>query len=515
MADVLLAHTNFARLDPKQVEAGRPWMPLGTLYAASELRRRGHSVSLFDATFASGPAEFTALLAKRRPDCIALVEDSFNWLSKMCLEQMRNAALEMTREARSRGIPLLAHGSDVADHPADYLQAGASVVALGEAEQTVAEWVEGLSVEGSATSQPTGIAGLGWLGAEGKVARSRPRALLKELDTLAWPARDLIDVGRYRDAWVRRHGRFTTNLVTTRGCPFLCNWCAKPVYGQTYHSRSPEDVAREMASLKRDFGVESLWFADDILGMKVPWLARLAESIEAEGARLPFQCQTRADLMAEGGAAWLARAGCEEAWLGVESGSQAVLDAMDKGITLEQVATARANLESLGVRVAFFLQFGYPGEDWAEIRMTRAMLRNLVPDDIGISVAYPQPGTRFHDSVKGRVGEKQRWNTSGDLDPLFPGVFDRDFYRRLHGLVHAELRLARAGRSVRRLLAEPTGGSARDIRQIGQGLRALPSWLGRRIEVELARRVERTDTPAEAPARRLVRRLARRPSTAQ
>jgi anaerobic magnesium-protoporphyrin IX monomethyl ester cyclase len=505
MIDVLLAHSNFMHLDPKQVEAGKPFFPLGTLYAASHVRSLGFEVALFDATLARGPNEFVAMLERTRPKAVVLYEDSFNWLSKMCLEKMRAAALSMLSAAKARRIPTLAHGSDVADHPVDYLRAGANEVALGEGELTVGEWVS--RVLGRSNDPVRDVSGLVWLDEKSSdgLRRSTKRGLLQQLDTLPWPARDLIDVGRYRDAWRKRHGRFVTNLVTTRGCPYLCNWCSKPIYGNTYHSRSPEDVAREMKSLKHDVGAEGLWFADDILGLKRTWLEQFADAVEREGAKLPFQCQTRVDLMTEAGASAMARAGCAEAWLGVESGDQKVLDAMDKGITVEQVRGAIDRLRTRGVRVAFFLQFGYPGEDWPEIQRTRELVRTLLPDDIGISVAYPQPGTGFHEAVRARLETKQRWDTSGDLDPLFTGMFTRRFYGTLHKVVHAELRVARGISVGRKLLSEPLAANRSSAEQVAKAVRAVPTWLLARARLEVERYAERRGTPGQAPERKLKR----------
>jgi anaerobic magnesium-protoporphyrin IX monomethyl ester cyclase len=503
MPDVLLAHSNFARLDPKQVERGQPYLPLGTLYAAAVLREAGFSVEVFDATFADGPADFERQLHAARPQAVILYEDSFNWLSKMCLETMRQAALEMVRVAKAQGLPVLCHGSDAADHPLDYLRAGARAVAVGEGEQTALGWAQAeLGFSELDTHHLDHVPGLVLLDGE-KTRKTAPRPLMQDLDAIPWPARDLVRIEDYRQAWKARHGRFVTNLVTTRGCPYLCNWCSKPIYGNTYHQRDPGDVAKEAAMLAREYGADGLWFADDILGLKRKWLAAFADAVEAGGARRPFWCQTRADLMAAPGAARdLARAGAAEAWLGVESGAQTVLDAMDKGITLGQVKAAREALEAHGVRTAFFLQFGYPGEDWEQIQATRRLLRELVPDDIGVSVAYPQPGTGFHAAVAARLGEKLRWETSGDLDPLFTGMFRKPFYGALHQLVHAELKLARGARAGAALARAPLGLSGEKVLALAQAVRAVPQWVVSRSLVEVRRRTQRSATPGAAPAPR-------------
>jgi len=308
------------------------------------------------------------------------------------------------------------------------------------------------------------------------------------LPMAAW---DLVDAARYRDFWIARHGYFSLNVVTTRGCPYLCNWCAKPVYGNTYHTRTPESVVAEISFLRRTYAPDHLWFCDDIFGLKMRWLVPFSERIAEEGLATPFLCQTRADLMTEENVRALARAGCAEAWLGVESGSQAILDAMDKGITLDHVRGAVTRLRGAGIRVGFFLQFGYPGEDWPEIEMTRRMIRDLAPDEIGISVSYPLPGTRFHERVRARLGEKRNWHESDDLDPLFPGRFQRDFYQHLSRTVHAEFRTRRALGAVRSLAADPLAAGEDHLRALG-GLAQLPIWLAGRARLLWRRRATAT-----------------------
>jgi anaerobic magnesium-protoporphyrin IX monomethyl ester cyclase len=306
------------------------------------------------------------------------------------------------------------------------------------------------------------IAGIAYPDQDGSPIVTARRALLRDLDSLPMAAWDLADIPSYRAAWLRRHGMFTLNVATTRGCPYRCNWCAKPVYGQSYTSRSPEAVIEEVLFLKQSFAPDRLWFTDDILGLTPGWLARYAALAEAHGCRIPFSCQTRTDLvLRDDNARHLARAGAHTVWLGAESGSQRVLDAMDKGATVLQTREATRALRAAGVRVAWFLQFGYLGETWSDIRATVNMLRAGKPDDIGISVSYPLPGTPFHERVRVLLGEKHNWTASGDLDLLYPGAFRPAFYRALHTAVHKEFRLRQALRALLHL--ECTRASLRRI----------------------------------------------------
>jgi radical SAM superfamily enzyme YgiQ (UPF0313 family) len=255
-----------------------------------------------------------------------------------------------------------------------------------------------------------------------------------------------VDLDSYRRAWRRAHGYFSLNMVASRGCPYRCNWCARPLYGDSYRTRSPEAVAGEMRLLKRQYQPDHLWFADDIFALSARWALRFADVVEALDARIPFQMQSRCDLMARDTVAALARAGCVEVWMGAESGSQKILDAMDKGIRVEQIYRARENLARHGIRACFFLQFGYPGETWEDIEATVKLVREAQPDDVGISVSYPMPGTKFYDLVAAQLGEKRNWCDSDDLAMMFRGTYTTEFYRLLRDALHLEVDLARGRR---------------------------------------------------------------------
>jgi radical SAM superfamily enzyme YgiQ (UPF0313 family) len=239
------------------------------------------------------------------------------------------------------------------------------------------------------------------------------------------------------------------NLVTTRGCPFHCNWCAKPIYGQVYNSRSPENVSAEMKMLKEKYSPGHIWFCDDIFGLKPGWVTKFDETTNNSYTKVPFKCLSRVDLLLiEDNINHLASAGCESIWVGAESGSQKILDAMDKGTTVEQIYESRELLKKKNIKTCFFLQFGYTGETKKEIDMTMKMVRDLMPDDIGISVSYPLPGTKFYDRVVSQMGDKKNWINSNDFEMMFDGEYSSDFYRVLHKRIHKEFR-------TRQILREP------------------------------------------------------------
>ncbi len=464
---VLFGQSYFLRFDPKLWRAMQPYPPLGTLYAAGFLRQRGYDVALFDAVLTTSEDEWEQALDRHRPRYAVLFEDNFNYLSKMCLSRMREAAFTMIRSACDRGATVLVCGSDATDHAAEYLAQGARFVLHGEGEETLGEVMDHLT--GRSETPCEQISGLTMASAGdngGEPVRTPPRPVLRDLDALPLPARDLVDVDRYRELWRQRHGYFSMNMVATRGCPYHCNWCAKPIWGQTYHMRSPASVADEIAELRETYAPDHIWFCDDILGLKRGWMAELADEIERRGVRTPFKCLSRADLLLRDGEVdAMRRAGCDLVWIGAESGSQKILDAMDKGTRVDQIHDAAERLRAAGIRVGFFLQFGYPGETREDIDLTRKMVRDCRPDEIGISVSYPLPGTKFYDLVKQELGNKRNWVDSEDMAMMYRGPFTTGFYRQLWRVVNKEFRALRAAEDLSGKLGRPASLRPANLRR--------------------------------------------------
>ena len=477
MADILLGQAYYLRFDPKLWMAQQPYAPLGTLYAASYLREREHSVALFDAMLAESTAEWTAAIARVQPRLAVIYEDSFNYLSKMCLLRMREAALDMVDRARARAVPVIVSGSDATDHPEIYLRRGATAVILGEGEVTLADLADRLL-----TSRPIDdVQGIAHLDEACGVRRTAARAFIKSLDELPFPAWDLVDVERYRAVWRARRGFYSMNIATTRGCPYHCNWCAKPIYGQRYATRSPAAVAREVAWLRRQFNPDHLWYVDDVFGLKPGWVEEFADLITHQGPPLPFRCLMRADQVTADVARALARAGCRMLWMGAESGSQRVLDAMEKGLRVDDIRNASTLLKAAGIEVGFFLQFGYPGETWQDIEATLQLTRELEPADIGVSVSYPLPGTRFYERVQEQLGVKQNWVDSSDLSTMYKATYAPEVYRRVHGLVHHEFRARKSADVLAAMLKTPSSARPHHLRRFA-------SWAYNRAAVFVTRR---------------------------
>jgi anaerobic magnesium-protoporphyrin IX monomethyl ester cyclase len=458
MSDILFGQSYYLRFDPKLYDAMQPYPPLGTLYAAAVMRQHGYDVALFDAMLSDGTHEWEAALDQHKPCYAVIYEDNFNYLSKMSLLRMREAAQTMIAAAVARGCTVVVCGSDATDHPDVYLRAGAAVVIIGEGDAALPEVIESYQLS-AVSCQPLAnspISGIAWLDADGSVQRSLPRPVINNLDSIPFPAWDLVDREKYARIWREYHGYYSMNLVTTRGCPFHCNWCAKPIWGQRYNVRSAENVVAEMVWLKENFAPDQIWFMDDIMGIQDRWIEQFADLLDAAKLHMPFKSLNRVDLLLRGRTIpALARAGAKIVWVGAESGSQKILDAMEKGTKVEQIYEATRQLHAQGVKVAFFLQFGYPGETREDIELTLKMVRDLMPDDIGISVSYPLPGTRFYEHVKHEMGERVNWLDSADLAMLYRGPFRTEFYRQLHTVVHKEYRSRKTLAALRGVLRDP------------------------------------------------------------
>ncbi len=438
---MLFTHSYFLRFDPKQWRAQRPYAPLATLFAASYLREHGHEVRFHDVMFAESAQEVMPVLETFNPDIMVIYDDGFNYLTKMCLTNMRDAACEMIGMAKASRARVLVSSSDSTDRSEIYLDAGADAIIVGEAEDTLLKAVEAFSIE---TPEIQDIDGLRYY-AEGSIHNNRPRKNETDLDKFPLPAWDLIDIEAYRSRWMKSMGYFSINQVTTRGCPFKCNWCAKPIYGNRYNSRSPENVVKELVYLGDAYGFDHVWFCDDIFGLKPGWVKRFSELVQEHKLSFKFNIQSRADLLVkENTVAELASAGACEVWIGAESGSQKVLDAMDKGTTVKQIEQSTELMKKAGIKPCFFLQFGYPVEEQDDIKATLDMVFRLMPHDIGVSVSYPLPGTKFYENVKSQMSDKQNWTDSDELLVMFEGTYSSDFYKKLQRYFHHEFRKRKA-----------------------------------------------------------------------
>lgn len=449
---------------------GEPYPPLMTITAASYLRENGFEVDLFDVGLLESESGLSDKIDAFRPDYFVLFDDGFNYLTKMCLTTMREAAFRMQQTAKSFQLTTITCGSDSTDNWEKFHKNGADFVIQGEGEITLLELLERL--ERKLTHSE--VAGISYI-ESGIIKRNSKRPVLIDLDKLPIPAWDLIDIEDYLNIWRKKNKIPYLNIATTRGCPYKCNWCAKPIYGNRYNSRSPKRVVDEIEFHVTHHNINHFWMCDDIFGLKPGWVKQFRDELNQRNLKIKYKIQSRADLLLqEDNIEALVAAGLDEAWIGAESGSQEVLDAMDKGITIDQIRSSTRILKSFGVKVAFFIQFGYLGETMQDIKKTFHLVLDLMPDKLGVSVSYPLPGTKFFDKVKADLANKQNWVDSDDLDMMFKNTYKPKFYKVLHRYLHNRYVLKRGLMISKELLRHPAKATEGKIKQIASGLYNIP-----------------------------------------
>jgi radical SAM superfamily enzyme YgiQ (UPF0313 family) len=455
--DLLLSHGYVLADDPHEREIMMPYPPLGVLYLSSFLRSRGLAVELHDPTFAS-LAAFREHLEACRPRVVGL---SCNLLT-------RSSILEMVRWSREAGAAVVLGGPEAGPNAPNYLARGADVVVPGEGEHTLEELVRHIRHRGlDDLHRVRGIV----FDAGGELCRTAPRPLISPLSDLPWPDREGVDLDRYLDAWRRHHGHSSTSLITARGCPFTCAWCSHGVFGRTHRRRTVEDVADEVAWLAARYAPDQLWYADDVFTHHRPWILRYAAELRRRGLRLPFECISRADRINEEVADALADMGCFRLWIGSESGSQRILDVMERLTSAEEVRAKTAMLQQRGIAVGIFIMLGYEDEDESDLEATVEHLKQAGPDLFLTTVAYPIRGTAYHERVAPRIVAERPWEARTDRDLVISGRRSRRYYEHATRWMVNEVNLHRARNS----------GEAGPLRKARMRLAAARSRLGMRL----------------------------------
>jgi anaerobic magnesium-protoporphyrin IX monomethyl ester cyclase len=482
---ILFTHSYFLKFDPKQFKIGQPYAPLGTLYAAAVMREHGYAVALHDVQFTNGPEEILTVLNENKPYYFVIYDDGFNYLTKMCLTNMREAAFKMIGFAKEKGCVVIVSSSDSTDRYENYLDAGADYILIGEAEQTLLELTKAIDENQEDLSTISGLA----FKKHKAYIKTGARKVMKELDCLPLPAWDILDITPYKKMWLQHAGFFSINIGTTRGCPFKCNWCAKPIYGNRYNARSPQNVVNEIKYVNEKFDIDHIWFCDDIFGLKPNWVNEFADLVEKENLKFKFKIQSRADLLVQKNyVEALARAGCDNVWMGAESGSQKILDAMDKGITVHQIEESTILLKKQGIKPSFFIQFGYLGETMSDIKLTIKMINRLMPHEIGVSVSYPLPGTGFYEKVKEQLKAKSNWTDSDELALMFQNTYQPSFYKHLHRYVHKKFKKNLAYQNFLLILKQPLKANWTIFKKIAAGVYIIPSLFFAKLKLKQLQR---------------------------
>jgi radical SAM superfamily enzyme YgiQ (UPF0313 family) len=451
----MLVNPLFLNEDPVEARLMTPYFPLGLLYLAAVAREAGYEVSIFDAMFRMGDEAFVAALKEKQPRVVGLG----------VLATVRAAALRLADLAHRHGATVIAGGADPTGRPESYLRhtsngsRSVDVVVVGEGEQTLLELLP-LLLDGKPTDERLqAVAGLAYLGANDQLLSTAARQHCTDLDGLPLPARNLIDIEAYRRAWLGRHGRFSLSIIATRGCPYGCKWCQKSVFGRSFRPRSPESVAKEMRLIKEQYQPDQLRIVDDVMGIDRQWVRAWHSAVLSHDAVIPFECLSRVDLMDEELVRLLREAGCIRIAFGAESGSQKMLDAMNKGARVEQIYQAAELCRRHGIETYFYIMLGYPGEEWVDIRQTVELLIETRPDQFSSTIAYPLPGTEFYDEVKHRLLDAPDWDYTAENRLLFQREHSTRFYRWVQRWLHQEWHLARLRHGQEQ--ATPTGWARR------------------------------------------------------
>ena len=413
--DILLTHGYFIEADAHEKKIMKPYPPLGILYLSAYLKQRGFDVGVFDTTF-SNMGEFEAYLQANRPPVVGIYT---NLMTKLNV-------IPMIQFCKAIGATVILGGPEPPHYADQFLDAGADVVVIGEGEQTLEEVLQALGNKG--VNHLHDVDGVVFRDDEGKTVRSPNRTHLKQLDELPFPDREAIDLHRYLDTWKTHHGLSSVSLITARGCPYTCKWCSHSVYGNTHRRRSVENVVAEMEQIVDLYNPDQVWYADDVFTIHKSWTLKYAAQLRERGIKKPFECISRADRLDEDVIAALADMGCYRVWIGSESGSQRVLDAMNRRTRVEDVQAKVHMLRDVGIETGMFIMLGYEGEEVQDLEATVNHLKKSNPDVFLTTVAYPIKGTPYYNEVESRVVDALPWGERTDRDLTVAGRHSKRFY---------------------------------------------------------------------------------------
>jgi anaerobic magnesium-protoporphyrin IX monomethyl ester cyclase len=434
--DLLLTHGYFLHEDPKELQIMKPYVPLGILYISSHLRTKGYAVEVFDATFSSR-SELFALLRSSPPAVLGVYSNLMT----------RPNVLEILRVAKEAGWQTVVGGPEPGAYINEYLGAGADVVVIGEGEITMQELLPAVQGKRAGSADLiralTKVSGIAFRSEDGSVHRTASRPQIPDIDSQPWPDRERVDIEQYVRTWREHHGMGSVSLITARGCPYHCRWCSHEVFGKTHRRRKPVSVVDELEWLLNRYHPDMAWLADDVFTIHHGWLYQYAAEMKRRGLQVPFECISRADRLNAQVMDTLAQLGCFRIWIGSESGSQRILDAMERGVTAEQVRTAVALAKSRGIKTGMFLMWGYEGEELEDIEATVEHVKRSNPDVFFTTVSYPIKGTPYFEDVSPRLVSLNSWAEGSDRDYRIRGRHSRRFYQYADQLLRSEVELDR------------------------------------------------------------------------
>jgi radical SAM superfamily enzyme YgiQ (UPF0313 family) len=374
----------------------------------------------------------------------------------------RGNVVQILRVAREAGWITIVGGPEPGAYALEYLQSGANYVVSGEGELTMQELLGALRAHTTVSLE--NIFGLSWLDASGHLHQTPPRGQIANLDAQPWPARKAIDINRYLGTWRNAHGKSSINFITARGCPYKCRWCSHQVYGQTHRRRNPLLVVDEVEWLLKQYAPDMVWVSDDVFTINHTWLREYADEMRRRNLNIPFECISRADRLNPEMFDLLAELGCFRIWIGSESGSQRILDSMDRGVKIEQVHQAVEMARQHRIQSGMFLMWGYEGEELEDIEATIRHVRTSRPDVFFTTVSYPIKGTPYYQRVADRLVQLSPWGETSDREFRIRGRHSRNFYAYADKLLRDEVELSR--------LTDDSSVQANELRTSIQAARA-------------------------------------------
>jgi anaerobic magnesium-protoporphyrin IX monomethyl ester cyclase len=430
VSDLLLTHGYFLFEDEKEVQIMRPYPTLGLLYISAYLRRGGFDVEIFDSTFAERQQLFDRLAQDR-----GVIGIYTNLMT-------RRPVLDIVAAAKRCGWTVVLGGPESANYPSEYLASGADVIVVGEGESTMAELLPALAARGP--HKLHGVTGTVFRDETGAIVTNPERVKIADLDSIPWPDRGRIDQARYVDVWRQKHGMGSVNMITARGCPYKCNWCSHAVFGYTHRRRSYLDCAMELEHIMHTYRPDQVWYSDDVFTISHPWLFNYAKELKRRNLRVPFETISRADrMMKDEVLQTLADMGCYRIWIGSESGSQRILDAMERGVKVDQVVWAAKAAKRYGIQVGMFLMWGYPGEQIEDIAATVDLVSKCLPEVHLTTVAYPIKNTGYFRKAADLVVMDKQWEAATDRDHRIKGRHSRSYYKQADIWLNNEVEAAR------------------------------------------------------------------------
>lgn len=411
---VVLTHAYFIHEDVKEQKIMRPYPTLGLLYISSFLKQENIDVTLIDSTF-SETDHWRQQIIEAQPDVLAFYTNLMTKVQVIQQVQLLKEHLPKTH--------FIVGGPDVSYNQENYLKAGFDFIVIGEGEQTMLELVQAFERQGNISE----VAGIAYMD-NNTLIQTEARTKIKELPSLPFPDRKAIPFEKYLQVWETHHGKRTANISTQRGCPYTCKWCSTAVYGQSYRRNDPERVVEEILHLQNEFGVEALWFVDDVFTVSHKWIDRLHAAFSKIDLVIPFEIITRAERLNEHVLQQLKDMGCFRIWIGAESGSQKIIDRMDRRVTLETVQEMMQLTQRLGMEAGTFIMVGYPGEMHEDIKATMEHIKRCNPDLLTITQAYPIKGTDLYNEIEKDITVKPNWNTSTDRDIRFALPYSDKYY---------------------------------------------------------------------------------------